>query len=324
MWEELATKNPEIKKGWDKLNSDVKEANNLTKEAFQNSESFFRGTGTDELDDYLSDGVIGTGKAAHRYQFTAVSPNRDSSEAYSTGVTIEYDGDDVRKKGEPVKYDLFWRNFGENKETKENGTMSAFYMDQMEVRMDKEIPLKQMKIKNIYLTKKNAHLADKYKKLGNVIIGGKAGAFESIDNDIIKSVFKLHGDGEQSIDTIAHELGRWLGYNFDDTVKALKRLSSKESICPDCGKHKELETFSFTIDSNFRSILTEADFDAFTTSSSFVGNVRYDHDTQEMTMILNGKEYDFCNVPSRKFETLKGAASVGAAFNREIKGQHDC
>jgi hypothetical protein len=65
-------------------------------------------------------------------------------------------------------------------------------------------------------------------------------------------------------------------------------------------------------------------FEAFTSSSSFVGNVRYDSETQEMSMVLNGKRYTFCNVPKRKFEALRGAGSVGAAFNREIKGQHDC
>jgi hypothetical protein len=89
-------------------------------------------------------------------------------------------------------------------------------------------------------------------------------------------------------------------------------------------KKQQIETFDFTPDSNFKSILTEADFDAFTNSSSFVGNVRYDRDTQEMIMTLNGNQYNFCNVPARKFETLKGATSTGAAFNREIKGQYDC
>lgn len=89
-------------------------------------------------------------------------------------------------------------------------------------------------------------------------------------------------------------------------------------------KRQQIETFDFNLDPNFRSLLTEADFTAFTNTSSFVGNVRYDRDTQEMTVILSNKEYNFCNVPARKFEGMRGATSTGAYFNREIKTQHDC
>jgi len=68
----------------------------------------------------------------------------------------------------------------------------------------------------------------------------------------------------------------------------------------------------------------EADFDAFTSSSSFVGNVLYDNDTQGMVILLNGKEYYFCRVPKRVFDSFKGSSSPGAFFNRSIKGQYDC
>jgi len=63
---------------------------------------------------------------------------------------------------------------------------------------------------------------------------------------------------------------------------------------------------------------------AFTHSSSFVGNVRYNTETQGMTMILNGKEYNFCNVPARVFDSFQGADSKGAFFARSIKGQFNC
>jgi len=43
-----------------------------------------------------------------------------------------------------------------------------------------------------------------------------------------------------------------------------------------------------------------------------------------MEIILNGKTYDFCNVPERKFDAFEGADSKGAFFNREIKTLHDC
>jgi len=63
---------------------------------------------------------------------------------------------------------------------------------------------------------------------------------------------------------------------------------------------------------------------AFTNSSSFVGNMRYDQDEQSMTGILKGKHYKWCNVPESKFDSFQGAGSAGAFFNRDIKGQYNC
>ena len=82
--------------------------------------------------------------------------------------------------------------------------------------------------------------------------------------------------------------------------------------------------FSENLDEHWKQVVQEARFRAFTHSSSFVGNVRYDQDLQEMTIILNGKEYDFCNVPERKYDAFEGASSKGKFFNDELKGQHDC
>ena len=65
-------------------------------------------------------------------------------------------------------------------------------------------------------------------------------------------------------------------------------------------------------------------FRAFTNSSSFVGNIRYDQDEQSMTGILSGKHYQWCGVPESKFDSFQGAGSAGAFFNRDIKGQYDC
>ena len=63
---------------------------------------------------------------------------------------------------------------------------------------------------------------------------------------------------------------------------------------------------------------------AFTGSSSFVGNVRYNRETQGMRILLNGIPYNFCNVPERIFDAFEGADSKGAFFNRNIKTQFDC
>jgi len=91
--------------------------------------------------------------------------------------------------------------------------------------------------------------------------------------------------------------------------------------------HLTAKEFYFIIKpDDWKSLLTEADFVAFTASSSFVGNVRYDKDTSEMRILLgsSGKAYNFCNVPQRKYDSFEGAESKGAFFNREIREQHDC
>lgn len=69
---------------------------------------------------------------------------------------------------------------------------------------------------------------------------------------------------------------------------------------------------------------TNPKFKAFTHSSSFVGNVKYDSEDSEMEIILNGKTYNFCGVSERLFDSFEGASSKGAFFNREIKTLHDC
>ena len=82
--------------------------------------------------------------------------------------------------------------------------------------------------------------------------------------------------------------------------------------------------FKETLDEHWLNIIQEVRFRAFTHSSSFVGNVKYDQDEQSMEVILNGKTYDFCNVSERLFDSFEGADSKGAFFNREIKTLHDC
>ena len=92
-------------------------------------------------------------------------------------------------------------------------------------------------------------------------------------------------------------------------------------------KKKKKKEFNFeeTLDEHWKSALTEANYKAFTHSSSFVGNVRYDADAQTMEVFLNKEKwYEFCNVPERKFDAWQGADSKGEYFNRSIKGQHDC
>jgi len=113
-----------------------------------------------------------------------------------------------------------------------------------------------------------------------------------------------------------------------DGVKKILKLSalfdSMDII--DLQKETRIKTFDFEEDAeewkNF--VKGEQRLRAFTHSSSFVGNVRYDQDEQSMRIILNGVIYHFCNVPQRIFDSFEGANSKGAFFNRNIKTQFDC
>ena len=62
----------------------------------------------------------------------------------------------------------------------------------------------------------------------------------------------------------------------------------------------------------------------FTHPSSFIGKVTYTPEFNTMEINLNGKVYGFCGVPERIFDAFEGAASKGAYFGRNIKGQFNC
>ena len=116
-------------------------------------------------------------------------------------------------------------------------------------------------------------------------------------------------------------------YEADPCWKGYKQVGMKDKDgkqVPNCVPESKEFSFSENLDEHWLNIIQEVRFRAFTHTSSFVGNVRYDQDLQEMTIILNGKEYNFCNVPERKFEAFRGADSKGAYFNRNIRTLHDC
>ena len=83
-----------------------------------------------------------------------------------------------------------------------------------------------------------------------------------------------------------------------------------------------VETFAFE-DTNIPAVGDPINFDrepTFQNPSSFIGLVTYFPDTQDMIVVLNGKPYNYCNVPQRVFDAFKGADSPGAYYNRNIKG----
>jgi hypothetical protein len=109
-------------------------------------------------------------------------------------------------------------------------------------------------------------------------------------------------------------------HKFETRLKRMKRLMMLQSIMNsfEDAKLSTIRQFEFS-----ETVQDEA-LKAFTHSSSFVGNVRYDTEEQSMRILLNGKAYHFCNVPERIYDAFEGSNSKGAFFARSIKGQFDC
>lgn len=84
--------------------------------------------------------------------------------------------------------------------------------------------------------------------------------------------------------------------------------------------------FSFIEDktADWQDVLN-ADIEFFNQFSSFVGEVQYDTETNQMFVDLNGKTYVFCNVPRFIFDEFKdGRRSKGKYFNSVLKGGFQC
>jgi hypothetical protein len=58
--------------------------------------------------------------------------------------------------------------------------------------------------------------------------------------------------------------------------------------------------------------------------SSFINRLCFDEGEETMILLLNDTYYQFCSVPLDVVEQFRGAYSMGAFFNQEIKGQFDC
>ena len=63
---------------------------------------------------------------------------------------------------------------------------------------------------------------------------------------------------------------------------------------------------------------------AFTHSSGWVGNVRYNPQNQTMRVMMNNKGYGFCGVPEKVYDSWEGSPSKGEYWWRNIKDQYDC
>lgn len=63
---------------------------------------------------------------------------------------------------------------------------------------------------------------------------------------------------------------------------------------------------------------------AFTHSSSWIGNVRYNPQNQTMRVMMNNEGYGFCGVPEKVYDAWEGSPSKGEFWWRNIKDRYNC
>lgn len=112
-----------------------------------------------------------------------------------------------------------------------------------------------------------------------------------------------------------------IGHSPNEDQVLMPELQLPEASCPcpvDLAELNEMKLLEVETDPSTQR------FHAFTNSSSWVGNVRYDKENQTMRVKMNGKNYNFCNVPQRIYDSFKGDTSPGSFVNRSLKKQYTC
>ena len=113
----------------------------------------------------------------------------------------------------------------------------------------------------------------------------------------------------------------------ESAVSTLKAKWSYTKIIRTLERFLEIsqpKTKTFTFRENHEEWAKLERVTAFTHTSSWVGQVIYDSESQEMAITMNGKKYLFCGVPDRIFDAFEGADSKGAYYARNIKEQFSC
>ena len=114
-------------------------------------------------------------------------------------------------------------------------------------------------------------------------------------------------------------IGEWESkWSYSKIIKLLEKyiqiIDPKDTI----------KSFDFEENHSAWRILTERDTTAFTHSSSWIGHVIYDSDTQQMMIMMSGKRYLFCGVDDRTFDSFEGSPSKGEFYWRILKDLFTC
>ena len=130
--------------------------------------------------------------------------------------------------------------------------------------------------------------------------------------------FAFEGTGKPSYKKMINLLESYIR-ELDES--RIRRLETQAHIV---NPNDTLKSFDFEEDHKAWKILTERDTTAFTHSSSWIGHVIYDSDTQQMMIMMSGKRYLFCGVDDRTFDSFEGSPSKGEFYWRILKDRFIC
>jgi hypothetical protein len=147
---QIVSNNPEVEKIWNKSMAEMDRLNQDNYDLFLKAPEFYRGTTTEELDNYLKSGNMGGEDNKYSY----VSATMDRTQALGNAqmqvenkglerVTIIYDGDSTREEAVPLQYNPMpiehnW-NFGDPIERADTPSAYNFY-EEREIRMNENVP----------------------------------------------------------------------------------------------------------------------------------------------------------------------------------------
>lgn len=100
-------------------------------------------------------------------------------------------------------------------------------------------------------------------------------------------------------------------------VKALSYISMIESL-------DTLYETSNILEFSFKETNHNEQLIAFTHTSSWIGNVRYNTEDKTMRILMNGKAFTHCGVERADYDRFEGAPSKGEHWWREIKDRFNC
>ena len=145
----IVENNPEVEKLWNKTMIEMDKLNQDNYDLFLKTPEFYRGTTTEELDNYLETGNMGGDDNKYSY----VSATMDRTQAVGNSnqratnegkerVTIIYDGDSTREKSVPLQYNSmpieFHYNYGDPIEKADTPSAYTFY-NEREIRMNEDV-----------------------------------------------------------------------------------------------------------------------------------------------------------------------------------------
>ena len=157
--------NKPIKEIIDKMQVEVDDYNKLTDKKYNELDKFYRGTDMYEIESYVLDGVLGDFDSAFEFVSLTMNPPQ-AGVTFNQGVKVEYNADSIRNSGDAHKVNYSMDFFpvldvdferGQDLGTLEpiTGKQNALFVDEQEIRVDKDMEIKPEDISKItYYTEK--------------------------------------------------------------------------------------------------------------------------------------------------------------------------